>query len=60
MQIAKIERIKNFVDRKRIRNFFERWVIGAQRMVDLETALFMSSKTCYKNKLRNNFNKWKN
>ena len=58
-QQTKLERILNFVDRKRIRAFFKRWVAGAKKLDDLETALFKSSKTAYKNKLRNNFNKWK-
>jgi hypothetical protein len=39
--------------------FLLRWAQNAERICDLETALFKSGKTCYKNKLRNNFNKWK-
>jgi hypothetical protein len=51
--------VLNFVDRKRMKAFLLRWVKGTERICDLETALFKSGKTCYKNKLRNNFNKWK-
>ena len=51
-QQTKLERILNFVDRKRIRAFFKRWVAGAKKLDDLETALFKSSKTAYK-KLKN-------
>lgn len=59
MQQTRLTRIVNFVDRKRLRNFYDRWVKGTQRICDLDSALLKSARTCYKNKLRNNFNKWK-
>lgn len=59
MKQTRLERVLNFVDRKRMKAFLLRWGRASERIADLETALFKSSKTCYKNKLRNNFNKWK-
>ena len=59
MQQTRLERVLNFVDRKRMKAFLLRWAQGTERICNLETALFKTGKTCYKNKLRNNFNKWK-
>ena len=59
MQLSKLDRIKNMVDRKLMRAYFIKWVGGAIKLQNLEDALFKSSKTCYKNKLRNNFIKFR-
>jgi len=55
----KIERIRNILNRNLQRRRFYHWVNYATLVVNLEDAVFKTSKTIRRRKLRNAFNKYR-
>lgn len=54
-QETRLSRIINFVDRKLIREFYDKWVQRAAKICDIDNALLKNNKTIIKHKLRVNF-----
>jgi len=58
-QGTKLQRIRNMLNRNLLRRRFLIWANNANRIADLEDALFLSSKTMRRHKLRQGFQKFK-
>ena len=54
----KLIRIRNILDRNVLRKRFRQWVYNAEFIVSIEDALFLTSKTISRRKLRNGFVRW--
>jgi len=54
-QDTRLSRIINFVDRKLLREFYDKWVQRAAKICDIDNALLKNNKTVIKHKLRVNF-----
>lgn len=55
----KIERVRNILNRNLMRRRFFKWADNATFLVSLEDAVFKTSKTIRRRKMRNGFNKFK-
>ncbi|CDW85127.1 UNKNOWN [Stylonychia lemnae] len=58
-QGLKLERIRNMLNRNHLRHFFGRWANTSYYFSSIEDAVFKSTKTLAKRKLRNGFNRYK-
>ena len=47
------------VDRKMIRRCYNRWLVEAERLNELERSVALTAKTVYRHRLRNNFLKFR-
>ena len=54
----KLIRIRNILDRNVLRKRFKQWVFNAEFIVSIEDALFLTSKTIARRRLRNGFASW--
>ena len=58
-QISKLERVRNMLNRNSVRKRFFQWLENSKFLMSLEDAVWKTSKTIRKRKLKNAFNKYK-
>jgi len=57
MQTSKLERVRNMFNRKSLRNYYDKWVTGALKIQNLDSAMVILNKTEKKHRLRHWFAK---
>ena len=57
--MSKLERIRNMINRNLVKHRFYQWHANSMVLMNLEDAIFKTSKTIQRRRLRNAFNKYK-